>query len=135
MRPRASGPCLDARAAYWRDAAERIHADTCANAWNASLGRFAATWGGDGADADGVRRCVEGVEHLPRAEPLHCVWEAFCTSSFAAALAQARVLVDVCSVVAASAGRPWQGDRLGRDGDPNSWGSVAADQPHRCSTR
>jgi GH15 family glucan-1,4-alpha-glucosidase len=42
---------LDDRAAYWRSAADRIHDDTCAHAWNPSLDRFAATWGGDGADA------------------------------------------------------------------------------------
>jgi GH15 family glucan-1,4-alpha-glucosidase len=39
------------RAAYWRAAADRMHAEICRNAWNERLGRFAATWGGEGADA------------------------------------------------------------------------------------
>lgn len=39
------------RAEYWRAAADRMHDDICKAAWNDSLGRFASTWGGDGADA------------------------------------------------------------------------------------
>jgi len=39
------------RAEHWGRAAERMHAEICEATWNPALGRFAATWGGDGADA------------------------------------------------------------------------------------
>jgi GH15 family glucan-1,4-alpha-glucosidase len=42
---------LNDRAEHWRGAAQRIHAEICEQAWNPTLDRFAATWGGDGADA------------------------------------------------------------------------------------
>ncbi len=39
------------RKAHWRNAADRMHAEITEATWNESLGRFASTWGGEGADA------------------------------------------------------------------------------------
>lgn len=39
------------RAHYWRRTADRMHETIAARAWNERLGRFAASWDGDGADA------------------------------------------------------------------------------------
>ncbi|MGZ8255299.1 MAG: glycoside hydrolase family 15 protein [Burkholderiaceae bacterium] len=40
-----------ARVLYWRERADLIHEQTCANAWSAKLDGFAATFGGHFADA------------------------------------------------------------------------------------
>jgi GH15 family glucan-1,4-alpha-glucosidase len=39
------------RAAFWRETADTIHAEIAERAWNPTLGRFAASFGGEGADA------------------------------------------------------------------------------------
>jgi GH15 family glucan-1,4-alpha-glucosidase len=39
------------RVPYWRERADAIHAQVCANAWSDELGGFAATFGGHFADA------------------------------------------------------------------------------------
>jgi GH15 family glucan-1,4-alpha-glucosidase len=39
------------RVLYWRERANLIHAQVCANAWSEELGGFAATFGGRHADA------------------------------------------------------------------------------------
>lgn len=42
---------LEERASFWRDSADRIHADICAQAWDESRQAFTASWGGDSLDA------------------------------------------------------------------------------------
>jgi GH15 family glucan-1,4-alpha-glucosidase len=42
---------LGERAAYWHKHAERIQSQVLSNAWNAELGSFTASFGGDGVDA------------------------------------------------------------------------------------
>jgi len=42
---------LAERAAFWRDAADRIHDEICANAWDNTRQAFMASWGGDSLDA------------------------------------------------------------------------------------
>jgi GH15 family glucan-1,4-alpha-glucosidase len=41
----------DDRAAFWRETADTMHAEIAERAWNPELGRFAASFGGEGADA------------------------------------------------------------------------------------
>jgi GH15 family glucan-1,4-alpha-glucosidase len=43
------------RAAYWRGHADRIHQTICERSWNATLGSFTATMGGDTLDASLLR--------------------------------------------------------------------------------
>lgn len=42
---------LDSRARYWREAADRMHATICQQAWNDKRKAFVASWGGDTLDA------------------------------------------------------------------------------------
>lgn len=42
---------LAERGSFWRDAADRIHAEICARAWDATRQAFMASWGGDSLDA------------------------------------------------------------------------------------
>src|SRR5262249_13928154 len=42
---------LPEREAEWSGHAERIHAEICAQAWNADIGSFVSTFGGDKRDA------------------------------------------------------------------------------------
>lgn len=48
---------LPDRATFWRAHADRMHEAICARAWNATLGAFTATFGGDTLDASLLRLC------------------------------------------------------------------------------
>jgi GH15 family glucan-1,4-alpha-glucosidase len=58
---------LEARAAYWQSHAARIHAAICERAWNAKLGSFTATLGGDTLDASLLR--LNELGFLPDDDP------------------------------------------------------------------
>ncbi|MDQ7990647.1 MAG: glycoside hydrolase family 15 protein [Candidatus Dactylopiibacterium sp.] len=42
---------LDERAGFWRESADAMHAEICANAWSPERRAFVASWGGDTLDA------------------------------------------------------------------------------------
>jgi GH15 family glucan-1,4-alpha-glucosidase len=58
---------LSKRARHWQGIADDMHETICARAWNAELGRFAATW--DDAGTDASLLLLQHVGFLSRSDP------------------------------------------------------------------